>query len=123
MFSLRRLSSVALLSLISLPAWAQAKPAQPSVVEMILPFGLMFVIFYFLIIRPQSKRAKQHEEMISALRRGDEVLTSSGIFGTIDGLTDQFVTLQIAEGVKIKILRKQISGSVAALTNTQEGKK
>lgn len=69
MFTLRRLSSVALFSLISLPAWAQAKPAQPSVVEMILPFGLMFVIFYFLIIRPQSKRAKQHEEMISGFSR------------------------------------------------------
>jgi preprotein translocase subunit YajC len=88
---------------------------QPSSIEMFLPFIAIFVIFYFLIIRPQSKRLKQQESFISQLKRGDAVITASGILGTIDGLTDQFVTLEVANGVKIKMLRKQISGSQAQI--------
>ena len=93
--------------------------AQPSPVEMFLPFIFIFVIFYFLIIRPQSKRLKTHEAFLKEIKRGDQVITSSGILGTIDGLMEQFVTLEIASGVKIKVLRKQIASSAAALTNTK----
>ncbi len=88
---------------------------QPPAIMQFLPFIFIFAIFYFLIIRPQSKRAKQQEGFLSQLKRGDEIVTSSGILGTIDGLTEQFATLEIANGVKIKILRKQISGSQAQL--------
>lgn len=95
------------------------QPAQPSAIEMFLPFLLIFVIFYFLIIRPQSKRAKQHDGFLKDLKRGDEVVTASGILGKIDGLTEQIVTLEIANGVKIKMLRKQVAAMTAAATGPE----
>lgn len=86
---------------------------QPGTLEMLFPFIFIFVIFYFLIIRPQSKRMKTHEQFLTSLKRGDEVITSGGILGTVDGLTDQFVTLEIAQGVKVKMLRKQVAATQA----------
>jgi preprotein translocase subunit YajC len=94
------------------------QPAQPSMLEMIFPFAIMLVVMYFMMIRPQSNRAKDHDTFLKGLKRGDQVITSSGILGTVDGLTDQFVTLEIANGVKIKMLRKQIASSAAAVTAT-----
>lgn len=91
-----------------------AVPKQPGTLEMFLPFVFIFGIFYFLIIRPQVKKQKQHQEFVSGLKKGSEVITTSGILGTIEGLTDQFVTLEIAEGVKIRVLRSQISTTLAA---------
>jgi preprotein translocase subunit YajC len=76
------------------------------------PWIAMAFIFYFLIVRPQARKQKEQQEVNSGLKRGDEVLTSGGIFGTIEGLTDKFVTLEIADGVSIRILRSQIMGSV-----------
>lgn len=101
-------------------AYAQAgAPAQPGILEqVIIPFGFVFLIFYFLIIRPQGKRQKQHLEFVGGLKRGDEVLTASGIFGRIEGITEKFVTLEISEGVRIKLLKTQIAGPV-----TTEGQK
>lgn len=96
------------------------QPAQPSMFEMFLPFGVILVIFYFLIIRPQSKRLKTHDKFVAELKRGDTVVTASGILGTIDGMTDQIVTLEVASGVKMKVLKKQIAASAASL---QEQKK
>lgn len=92
-------------------AQAAAAPSQPGPVEMFMPFIFIFVIFYFLIIRPQSKRAKAHQSFVSGLKRGDKVVTASGILGTVEGITDHVVTLEIADGVSIKILRSQVSGS------------
>jgi preprotein translocase subunit YajC len=97
-------------------------PAQPSTLEMLLPFVFIFVIFYFLIIRPQGKRLKEHEKFVSDLKRGDAIVTNSGILGTIDGLAEQVVTLEIANGVKIKLLKKQIAGLQAALLKTDSKK-
>lgn len=103
-------------------AHAQTAPgAQPGMFEMFVPFIFIFVIFYFLIIRPQSKRQKDHQKFLSEVKRGDEVITSSGILGKVDGITDQFVTLEIAEGVKVKMLRSQIATSQKAAI--QEEKK
>jgi preprotein translocase subunit YajC len=90
-------------------------PAQPSSLEMFLPFGFILVIFYFMIIRPQGKRMKEQERLITELKRGDSVITQSGILGTIDGMTDMYVTLEIAPNVKIKMLKKQIAGTQASL--------
>jgi preprotein translocase subunit YajC len=92
-----------------------AAPAAPSNLEMLLPFIAIFVIFYFLIIRPQGKKMKQHDKFVGGLKRGDEVVTTGGILGTIDGLTDQVVTLEISPGAKIKVLKKQIASTQAAL--------
>ncbi|MNL19641.1 preprotein translocase subunit YajC [compost metagenome] len=98
---------------------AQAQTAtggQPSAFEMFVPFIFIFVIFYFLIIRPQSKRQKDHQKFLADVKRGDEVVTSSGILGRIEGINDQFVTLEIADGVKVKMLRSQIATSQKAAT-------
>jgi preprotein translocase subunit YajC len=75
-----------------------------------IPLILMFVIFYFLLIRPQQKRAKEHREVLKNLRKGDTVVTSGGIHGRITGLTDTIVTLEIADKVRIKVSRGQIAG-------------
>ena len=75
-----------------------------------IPLILMFVIFYFLLIRPQQKRAKQHREVLKNLRKGDSVVTSGGIHGRITGLTDTIATLEIADKVRIKVSRGQIAG-------------
>lgn len=83
-------------------------PAQPSIFEMLLPFVAIFGVFYFLILRPQSKRLKEHDNLLKGIKRGDAVITASGILGVVDGMTDSIVTLEIASGVKAKFLRKQI---------------
>lgn len=75
-----------------------------------LPFILMFVVFYFLLIRPQQKQAKQHREYLNSLRVGDEVVTSSGIFGKIEDVGDREVRLEIARDVRIRVLKSQIAG-------------
>jgi len=77
-----------------------------------LPLILMFVVFYFLLIWPQQKKAKAHRQILSTLQKGETVITSSGIYGTITGLTDTVVTLEIAEKVRIKVARNAIAGKV-----------
>lgn len=106
-----------LFGLLMSTAHAQtASGAQPSAFEMFVPFIFIFVIFYFLIIRPQAKRQKDHQKFLSEVKRGDEVITSSGILGRVEGITEQFVTLEIADGVKVKMLRSQIATSQKAAT-------
>ena len=75
-----------------------------------VPLILMFVIFYFLLIRPQQKKQKQHREMIGNLKKGDRVITSGGLHGRITGLSDTVVTLEISEKVRVKVARGNISG-------------
>jgi len=89
-----------------------AEPAKnPSTFEVLyIPLIAFFAIFYFLIIRPQSKRAKQQQQLISSLKKGDEIITTSGIYGIITGLTDTVATLEISSNVKIKLLRSNIAG-------------
>lgn len=93
-------------------AWAQnqAQAAGPTIWENLFPFFLAAIAMYFLFFRPQQRRVQQQEKTRSSLKRGDSVLTSSGILGTIEGLTDTMVTLQIAAGVKIKVLKSAIAG-------------
>ncbi len=79
-----------------------------------LPLILMFVVFYFLLIWPQQKKAKAHRQLLSNLKKGDEVVTASGIYGTITGITESVVTLEIAEKVRIKVSRSSIAGIVKA---------
>lgn len=86
--------------------------AKPSMMESMMPIVFLVAIFYFFLIRPQQKRAKTHQSFLTNLKRGDQVLTSGGIFGTVEGLTDSFVTLGIADDVKIRILKTQIASTV-----------
>ena len=76
---------------------------------MFLPLILLFGIFYFLMIRPQQKRQKEHKALLSNLRKGDQVITAGGLYGRITGITDTLVTLEIAEKVRVKVARSQIS--------------
>jgi preprotein translocase subunit YajC len=94
-------------------AWAQTAAAAPSVLEQAFPFIFIVIVFFFLVWRPQQRRLQQQTKIRSELKRGDSVLTSGGILGTIEGLTDAMVTLQIANGVKIKVLRSAIMGPAA----------
>lgn len=97
--------------------------AQPSVFEMLMPFVFIFVIFYFLILRPQTKRMKEQDAMLKKLQRGDQVVTNSGILGVVDAVNDTIVTLEIAANTKIKVLRKQIAGLQSGVIGTETGKK
>ena len=74
-----------------------------------LPLVLIFVVFYFLLIRPQSKRQKQHREMVQNLGTGDEVVTAGGVLGKVTGVKEQFLTIEVANGVELKIQRNTIS--------------
>ena len=76
-----------------------------------LPLILIFLVFYFLLIRPQQKKAKEHQSYLANLKRGDKVITGGGIYGQITGLTDNAVTLEIADNVRIKVSRVAIAGS------------
>ncbi len=75
-----------------------------------VPIILMFVIFYFLLIRPQQKKAKEHQTMIANLKKGDRVVTSGGIHGLITSLDETTVTLEIAEKVRVKVNRGSLAG-------------
>ncbi len=78
----------------------------------LLPIILVFAVFYFLLIRPQQKKAKQHREMLSALKKGDRIISSGGMYGVITGITDDSVTMEIAPKVRVKISRGSIAGKV-----------
>jgi preprotein translocase subunit YajC len=75
-----------------------------------IPLILMFAIFYFLLIRPQQKKAKQHKAMLAAVRKGDKVVTSGGLHGEVTGITDDVVTMEIAPKVRVKVSRGSIAG-------------
>jgi preprotein translocase subunit YajC len=95
-------------------AGAPAAAPQQSTMAMLLPFGLMFLVFYFLMIRPQQKKIKDHEALVSNLQKGAEVITSAGIIGRIHGIADKFITLEIDNNVKIKILKGRIESVITA---------
>jgi preprotein translocase subunit YajC len=97
--------------------------ARPGILEMLFPFIFIFAIFYFLILRPQSKRLKEQEAMLKNLQRGDAVVTNSGILGVIDAINDSVVTLEVAANTKIKVLRKQIAGLQSSIIKSQSEKK
>ena len=73
-----------------------------------LPMIALFVIFYFLLIRPQQKRAKEHKGMVAGLAKGDEVVTMGGLLGKITAVDDNFVTVEIAKGIEVKVQRASV---------------
>lgn len=90
------------------PSTPQAKP-QASPLVSLMPIALIFIIFYFLLIRPQKKTQKEHEKMLGELKRNDEVITSGGIHGTIVNIQEDVITLRIDDNTRIKIQRPSIS--------------
>jgi preprotein translocase subunit YajC len=81
-----------------------------------LPLILIFVIFYFMLIRPQQKKAKEHQAFLSNLEKGMTVVTNGGIFGKITGLTNTVVTLEIADNTRVKVSRQHILGSAEVVS-------
>jgi len=75
-----------------------------------VPLILMFAIFYFLLIRPQQKKAKQHKAMLAAVKKGDKVVSAGGLHGVITGITDDVVTMEIAPKIRVKVSRGSIAG-------------
>ncbi|KAA0075935.1 preprotein translocase subunit YajC [Tardiphaga sp. P9-11] len=95
------------------PAFAQAAAGGDtnSMLMSLLPFALIFVIMYFLILRPQQKKVKDHAEMVKNIRRGDTIVTSGGLVGKVTKVVDdEQVEFELAEGVRVRQLRTMISG-------------
>ena len=114
---------VALLSLWVAPwAHADAASAQPQGLTPFIPLVVIFGIFYFLVIRPQQKRTKQQEKFLGELKRGEMIVTNSGIIGTIRTLSDRFATLEVDEGVCLKVLRSHILESAGSLKEEKQAK-
>jgi len=88
-----------------------------------IPLILMFVIFYFLLIRPQQKKTKQHREMISALKKGDRIITSGGIHGRITGLDETTLTVEISDRVRVKVARSNVGARIETATQPPPEKK
>ncbi len=77
-----------------------------------IPLVLIFVVFYFLLIRPQQKQAKQHQAFLNDLKKGNKIVTKGGIHGSITGISDNVVTLEIAKDITVKISRDAVAGSL-----------
>jgi preprotein translocase subunit YajC len=94
------------------PAYAQAGPfGGDNMLISLLPFVLIFVIMYFLILRPQQKRVKEHAELVKNLRRGDTVITSGGLVGKVTKIVDdEHIEVEVADGVRVRQMRQMVSG-------------
>jgi preprotein translocase subunit YajC len=93
-------------------AMAEAAPAasqQPGMIEALFPFVILFVVFYFLLIRPQSKRAKEHKAMVEAVGKGDEVITQGGLYGKVTEVSEEYLQVQLADNVEVKVQRGAIT--------------
>lgn len=96
------------------PAYAQgAASPEGGMLVTILPLVLIFVVFYFLLIRPQQKKMKEHRKLISELKRGDRVVTSGGLVGTVARVMDEELEVEIAPGIKVKVVRQMVSSVVS----------
>jgi preprotein translocase subunit YajC len=94
-------------------AYAQAAPATApggaDALMQYLPLVLIFVVFYFVLIRPQSKRAKEHTKMVSTLAKGDEVVTNGGLLGRITEVGENFVQIEVADAIQVKVQKQAIA--------------
>jgi len=102
------------------PAYAQAAGGAGGGLEAFLPLILIFIVFYFLMIRPQQKRAKEHKAMLEAVRRGDNIVTNGGIIGKVTKVEDTEVSVEIAKEVVVKVRREMIA-QVTSKTEPAKG--
>ncbi len=100
------------MSLFISDAWAQAAPAAgpEAMLTSFLPLIVIFALFYFLLIRPQMKRAKEHKMLVAALSKDDEVVTSGGLLGRVTQVGEDFIVLEVAPNVQVKVQRHAVSG-------------
>ncbi|MDT0619162.1 preprotein translocase subunit YajC [Salinisphaera sp. W335] len=95
------------------PAYAQgAQAAGPSIMPTLIMVGLFFVFMYFMIIRPQMKRQKEHRQLLESLEKGNEVVTQGGIAGKVRDLGENFIAIEVADGVLIKVQKQSVSSVV-----------
>ena len=93
------------------PAFAQASPMGGDIFNMMIPLVLIFVLMYFLMLWPQQKKVKEHQELIKNLRRGDTVVTSGGLVGKVTKVVDEEqIEVEIADGVRVRQVRQMVSG-------------
>lgn len=87
-----------------------AQAAQPNLLSMLTPWILILVIFYFILWRPAQKKQKEHQAMLSALKKGDKVITNGGLFGKVTKVDDSVVVLEVSDNTKIRVSRRAIAG-------------
>lgn len=109
--------------LISVAHAQDAVTPQQNPIMSFVPFILVFFVFYFLMVRPQKKKLEQERDFLNQLKKGDEVYTKAGIVGTIVGMTDTVVDLEVSQGVKIKVVRSQIADLANKLFGNPDQKK
>ncbi len=90
-------------------AWAQGAQQPGGGLMGLVPLIIIFVVFYLLLIRPQMKKAKEHRKMVESLQKGDEVVTNGGLLGRITAVGENFVELEIAEGVRVKVQKHAVA--------------
>jgi preprotein translocase subunit YajC len=92
------------------PAYAQAAPGAGGAIASFIPLILIFAIMYFLLIRPQQKRVKEHAKMVEALRRGDQIVTQGGVIGKVSKVKDDGeIEVEIADGVRIRVVKSTVA--------------
>ncbi len=92
------------------PAFAQTAGAPAFGFEQMLPLVLVFVVFYFLLIRPQQKRAKEHKALLAGIKRGDRIVAGGGIIGTVTKASDDELTIEVAENIRFRVTRESVLG-------------
>lgn len=122
------LASVTFFLASATTAWADGPAAAAPAMgrdgfSPLIPALLIFVVLYFMMIRPQQKRAKQHQEFLTGLKRGDLVVTNGGIIGTVKTVSERFVTLEVDNNVHLKMLRSQVAESAASLNKEDDKEK
>lgn len=90
-------------------AWAAGPQPEPNVFVQLMPLIILLVIFYFLLIRPQAKRNKEHQTMVAGLAKGDEIVTTGGMAGRVTGIGEVYFDLEIADGVTIKVQKHAVA--------------
>lgn len=91
---------------------SQGQGGQQSPYQFLIFMGLLFAVFYFILIRPQQKRQKEHRQLLQNLKKGDKVITTGGLQGTVINLSDTVVTVEIADKVKVKVGRNYVAGLI-----------
>jgi preprotein translocase subunit YajC len=105
-----------------LNGFAQAAQQGGSPFTQFVPIIAIFGILYFLVLRPQSRKAKEQQKMLSELKKGDDVVTQGGIIGRITGMKENEITLQVQEGVRLRVLRSSVTGVYTAPVPKAEAK-
>ena len=106
-------------------AYAQGPGAAggPGPIVSLMPIAAMFVVLYFLLIRPQQKRTREHETMVQNLKRNDEIVTTGGLYGRVQTIADKVLTVEIAPNVRVRIDRAQVADVVGAKSESKDKEK